>query len=205
MTSRPSYDEPSDEPYDEPSVEPSVPVKPENPFGDVAEEAYYYDAVLWAMENGITNGTDETHFSPDFSCTRAQAVTFLWRAAGSPKPVSTEMPFTDIEEGSYYYDAVLWAIENGITNGTSATTFSPDAKCTRAQIVTFLMRELKSVADSADNPFSDVDSAAYYIDAVLWAVENGITNGTSATTFSPNADCTRAQIVTFLYRALKDK
>lgn len=111
-------------------------------FVDVPADSYYYDAVLWAVKQGITNGTDETHFAPDLSCTRAQAVTFLWRAAGCPEPVSREMPFTDVQEDSYYYDAVLWAVENGITNGTSATTFGPDAKCTRAQIVTFLYRAL---------------------------------------------------------------
>ena len=174
----------------------------ELPFTDVAVTDYYYDAVLWAAENGITGGVDDTHFAPNATCTRAQAVTFLWRAAGSPAPKSSDMPFTDVAEGSYYYDAVLWAVENGITDGTSATTFSPDAVCSRGQIVTFLWRSQKSPASDSVNPFADVAADAYYNSAVLWAVTNGITDGTSATTFSPNNDCTRAQIVTFLYRCL---
>ena len=172
-------------------------------FVDVATGSYYEDAVDWAVENGITQGTDDTHFSPDGICTRAQAVTFLWRAAGSPKPETRTMPFTDVPVGSYYYDAVLWAVENGITKGTSDTTFSPNMICTRAQIVTFLWRSEKSPAAGTANPFADVKSTAYYAGAVLWAVENGITKGTTNTTFSPNADCTRAQIVTFLWRCKK--
>ena len=173
-----------------------------NFFVDVPADAYYYDAVLWAAEEGITGGVDATHFAPNATCTRAQAVTFLWRAAGSPAPKSSDMPFTDVAEGSYYYDAVLWAVENGITKGTSDTTFTPNAKCTRAQIVTFLWRSQKSPASDSVNPFTDVAADAYYSSAVLWAVENGITAGTTATTFSPNNDCTRAQIVTFLFRCL---
>ena len=169
-------------------------------FVDVATGSYYEDAVDWAVGNGITQGTDATHFSPDGICTRAQAVTFLWRAAGSPKPETRTMPFTDIPAGSYYYDAVLWAVENGITKGTSDTTFSPNMTCTRAQIVAFLWRSEKSPAAGTANPFADVKSTAYYADAVLWAVKENITKGTTNTTFSPNADCTRAQIVTFLYR-----
>ena len=172
-------------------------------FVDVATGSYYEDAVDWAVENGITKGTDDTHFSPDGICTRAQAVTFLWRTAGSPKPETRTMPFTDIPVGSYYYDAVLWAVENGITKGTSDTTFSPDATCSRAQIVTFLWRSEKSPAAGTANPFADVKSTAYYADAVLWAVKENITKGTTSTTFSPNADCTRAQIVTFLWRCKK--
>ena len=172
-------------------------------FVDVATGSYYEDAVDWAVENGITKGTDDTHFSPDGICTRAQAVTFLWRAAGSPKPETRTMPFTDIPAGSYYYDAVLWAVENGITKGTSDTTFSPNMTCTRAQIVAFLWRSEKSPAASSRNPFADVKSTAYYADAVLWAVREDITKGTTNTTFSPNADCTRAQIVTFLWRCKK--
>ena len=170
-------------------------------FTDVADKAYYRDAVAWAVENGITKGTTATTFSPNATCTRAQAVTFLWRAAGSPKPEIRTMPFTDVPVGSYYYDAVLWAVENGITKGTSDTTFSPDATCSRAQIVAFLWRSEKSPAAGTANPFADVKSTAYYADAVLWAVKEDITKGTTSTTFSPNADCTRAQIVTFLYRA----
>ena len=174
-----------------------------NFFVDVSADAYYYDAVLWAAKEGITGGTDATHFSPNATCTRAQAVTFLWRAAGSPAPKSHAMPFTDVAEGSYYHDAVLWAVENGITKGTSDTTFTPNAKCTRAQIVTFLWRSQKSPASGSVNPFTDVAADAYYANAVLWAVENGITAGTTAATFSPNNNCTRAQIVTFLYRCMK--
>jgi len=169
-------------------------------FTDVADKAYYRDAVEWAVDNGITKGTTATTFSPNATCTRAQAVTFLWRAAGSPEPETRTMPFTDIPVGSYYYDAVLWAVENGITKGTSDTTFSPNMTCTRAQIVAFLWRSEKSPAAGTANPFADVKSTAYYADAVLWAVKENITKGTTNTTFSPDADCTRAQIVTFLYR-----
>ena len=172
-------------------------------FVDVATGSYYEDAVDWAVENGITKGTDDTHFSPDGICTRAQAVTFLWRTAGSPKPETRAMPFTDVPVGSYYYDAVLWAVENGITKGTSDTTFSPNMTCTRAQIVAFLWRSEKSPAVGTANPFADVKSTAYYADAVLWAVKENITKGTTSTTFSPDADCTRAQIVTFLWRCKK--
>ena len=172
-------------------------------FVDVATGSYYEDAVDWAVENGITKGTDDTHFSPDGICTRAQAVTFLWRASGSPEPETRTMPFTDVPVGSYYYDAVLWAVENGITKGTSDTTFSPNMTCTRAQIVTFLWRSEKSPAAGTANPFADVKSTAYYADAVLWAVKENITKGTTNTTFSPDADCTRAQIVTFLWRCKK--
>ena len=172
-------------------------------FVDVATGSYYEDAVDWAVGNGITQGTDATHFSPDGICTRAQAVTFLWRAAGSPKPETRTMPFTDVPAGSYYYDAVLWAVENDITKGTSDTTFSPNMTCTRAQIVAFLWRSEKSPAAGTANPFADVKSTAYYADAVLWAVKENITRGTTNTTFSPDADCTRAQIVTFLWRCKK--
>ena len=172
-------------------------------FVDVATGSYYEDAVDWAVGNGITQGTDDTHFSPDGICTRAQAVTFLWRAAGSPKPETRTMPFADVPVGSYYYDAVLWAVENGIAKGTSDTTFSPNMTCSRAQIVAFLWRSEKSPAAGTANPFADVKSAAYYADAVLWAVKENITKGTTNTTFSPDADCTRAQIVTFLWRCKK--
>lgn len=172
-------------------------------FVDVATGSYYEDAVDWAVENGITKGTDDTHFSPDGICTRAQAVTFLWRTAGSPASKTSTMPFTDVPVGSYYYDAALWAVENGITKGTSDTTFSPNMTCTRAQIVAFLWRSEKSPAAGTANPFADVKSTAYYADAVLWAVKENITKGTTSTTFSPNADCTRAQIVTFLWRCKK--
>lgn len=172
-------------------------------FVDVATGSYYEDAVDWAVENGITKGTDDTHFSPDGICTRAQAVTFLWRTAGSPASKTSTMPFTDVPVGSYYYDAVLWAVENGITKGTSDTTFSPNMTCSRAQIVAFLWRSEKSPAAGTANPFADVKSTAYYAGAVLWAVREDITKGTTSTTFSPDADCTRAQIVTFLWRCKK--
>ena len=172
-------------------------------FVDVATGSYYEDAVDWAVENGITQGTDDTHFVPDGICTRAQAVAFLWRAAGSPKPETCTMPFADVPAGSYYYDAVLWAVENGITKGTSDTTFNPNMTCTRAQIVAFLWRSEKSPAAGTANPFADVKSTAYYADAVLWAVKENITRGTTNTTFSPDADCTRSQIVTFLWRCKK--
>lgn len=171
-------------------------------FSDVPEGAYYTDAVAWAVEKGVTSGTSGTTFSPNATCTRAQMVTFLWRAAGSPAPKSKESAFTDVAADAYFSDAVRWAVENGITSGTSATTFSPNATCTRAQTVTFLWRSQKSPADGAANAFTDVAEGTYYTDAVKWAVKNGITSGTSANTFSPNADCSRAQIVTFLYRCM---
>ena len=174
-----------------------------NPFVDVPEGSFYETAVLWAVEKGITAGTDATHFSPDGICTRAQAVTFLWRAAGSPAAKSAVMPFADVKAGSYYYDAVLWAVEKGITAGTDATHFSPDGTCSRAQIVTFLWRSQKSPAAGTANPFTDVKASAYYADAVLWAVKEDVTKGTTNTTFSPDANCTRAQIVTLIWRCMK--
>ena len=173
----------------------------QNPFVDVKEGAYYYDAVLWAVEQKITSGTSATTFSPDASCTRAQMVTFLWRAAGSPKVENGKNPFTDVKADAYYYDAVLWAVEKGVTSGTSATTFSPDATVTRGQTVTFLYRNAGSPEVSGTMPFADVEADAYYAKAVQWAVQQKITTGTSETTFSPMSDCTRGQIVTFLYRA----
>ena len=173
----------------------------ENPFVDVKEGAYYYDAVLWAVEQKITSGTSATTFSPDASCTRAQMVTFLWRAAGSPKVENGKNPFADVKADAYYYDAVLWAVEKGVTSGTSATTFSPDATVTRGQTVTFLYRNAGSPEVSGTMPFADVEADAYYAKAVQWAVQQKITTGTSETTFSPMSDCTRGQIVTFLYRA----
>ena len=172
-------------------------------FVDAPASSYFYEAVMWAVESGVTTGVSANRFDPNGVCTRAQAVTFLWRAAGSPAPRSRTMPFTDVPVGSYYYDAVLWAVENGITKGTSETRFSPDDTCTRAQIVAFLWRSEKSPAAGSRNPFADVKSSAYYADAVLWAVKEDITKGTTNTTFSPDADCTRAQIVTFLWRCKK--
>ncbi len=181
-------------------VEPEKTAGAENPFTDVSADAYYYDAVLWAVEKGITSGTTETTFSPDASCTRAQMLTFMWRAAGSPKATGSN-PFTDVSADAYYYDAVLWAVENGITSGISATTFAPDATVTRDQTVTFLYRMAGSPAANGSS-FSDMSSDAYYADAVAWAVQQNITSGTGDGQFSPNADCTRAQIVTFLYRCM---
>ena len=174
-----------------------------NEFIDVPSDSYFYEAVMWAVENGVTTGASASRFNPNGICTRAQAVAFLWRTAGSPAPRSRIMPFTDVPAGSYYYDAVLWAAENGITKGTSDTTFSPNMTCTRAQIVAFLWRSEKSPAAGTANPFADVKSTDYYADAVLWAVREDITKGTTNTTFSPDADCTRAQIVTFLWRCKK--
>ena len=173
-----------------------------NPFKDVAKDQYYYDPVLWAVNQTpqITAGTSATTFSPAATCTRGQVVTFLWRAAGEPKPAGAKNPFTDVKSGDYFYSAVLWAVEKGITQGTSATTFSPNAPCTRAHVVTFLWRSEGQSRVDAKNPFGDVKSGDYYYSAVLWAVKNEITAGTSATTFSPNNPCTRGQIVTFLYR-----
>ena len=172
-----------------------------NPFIDVPAGSYYEDAVIWAVDKGITAGTSATTFNPNGICTRAQAVTFLWRAAGSPAAKSSAMPFADVKAGSYYETAVLWAVENGITKGSSETMFSPDATCTRAQIVTFLWRSQKSPAAGMANPFADLAADTYYIDAVLWAVKHNITVGTTFSIFSPDEECTRAQIVTFLYRA----
>ena len=160
-----------------------------------------HDAIDWAIVNKVTAGTSKTTFSPNAGCTRGQVVTFLWRAAGQPEPQTDQHPFRDLQEGAFYYKAVLWAVEHKVTAGTSPTTFSPGATCTRGQIVTFLWRfEGEPAALTANNPFTDVQPGAYYGKAVLWAVENGITNGTSPTRFSPNATCTRAQVVTFLYR-----
>ncbi|MBQ5533480.1 MAG: S-layer homology domain-containing protein, partial [Bacteroidales bacterium] len=151
-------------------------------------------------ENGITTGKSDQFFAPYAVCTRAETVTFLWRAAGKPTPASTVNPFIDVAPDAFYYTAVLWAAEQGITTGTSADTFSPNETVSRGQMVTFLWRAAGKPAANAANPFADVAADAYYTGAVLWAVARGITNGTSATTFSPDAGCTRAQIVTFLYR-----
>ena len=174
-----------------------------NFFYDVPNGAYFYEAVKWAVDKGITNGLSDTMFGPYESCTRAQIVTFLWRATGSPEP-KTASSFTDVPANAYYAKAVAWAVENGITNGMTATMFAPDATCTRGQSVTFLYRALKGTASGSTN-FTDVQSDAFYADAINWAVANNVTNGTSNTTFSPNADCTRAEIVTFLYRAYQGK
>ena len=169
-------------------------------FTDVKEGAYYVDAVNWAVDKKVTSGKTETTFAPNDSCTRAQAVTFLWRAAGSLEPTASEMTFTDVKADSYYDKAVLWAVENKITSGMSDTLFAPDATCSRSQIVTFLYRMQNSPESKAENPFTDVKADAYYANAVLWAVENKITSGMSDTLFAPDATCSRSQIVTFLYR-----
>lgn len=183
------------------SVEPVfAPIKAQPEFKDVASDSYYYEAVQWAVEKGITVGTSTDTFSPGVSCTRAQMVTFLWRVAGSPAPKSTTNPFKDISSTDYFYNAVLWAVENEITSGTGADTFSPATTVTRAQTVTFLYRAAGSPAVSGGS-FSDVAADAYYAKAVAWANENGITSGIGSNKFAPNADCTRGQIVTLLYRA----
>ena len=173
-----------------------------NFFTDVHAEDYYYDAVLWAAQEGVTGGTSDTLFAPNAGCTRAQAVTFLWRAAGSPEP-KTLSSFADVPADAYYAKAVAWAVENGVAKGVSETAFAPDASCTRAQIVTFLWRAQQSPASGGENPFTDVPAAAYYYNAVLWAVENDVAKGVSETAFAPNDNCTRAQIVTLIYRYRK--
>lgn len=169
-------------------------------FHDVSRFDYFYDAVKWAAENGIASGTGRYTFSPNAVCTRAQTVTFLWRAAGSPLPRYRVCPFTDVQPSDYYYNAVLWAVEQGITTGLNATTFGPDVTVTRGQVATFLYRAASAAKPNTFNPFADVKTTAYNYDAILWAYDNRITTGTSDTTFSPDAYCTRAQIVTFLYR-----
>ncbi|WP_455559475.1 S-layer homology domain-containing protein [Agathobaculum hominis] len=173
-----------------------------NFFTDVHAEDYYYDAVLWAAQKGITGGTSDTLFAPNAACTRAQAVTFLWRAAGSPEP-KTLSSFADVPTDAYYAKAVAWAVENGVAKGVSDTAFAPNTGCTRAQIVTFLWRAQQSPASDGENPFTDVPAAAYYYNAVLWAVENDVAKGVSETAFAPNDNCTRAQIVTMIYRCRK--
>ncbi len=173
-----------------------------NPFADIEPSDYYYDAVLWAADRGITSGVNANHFAPNGTCTRAQVVSFLWRAAGKPEPSSAKNPFTDVSSEDYYYKAVLWAAEKGIVYGTSATKFSPNASCTRAQVVCFLYRYQGNPGHGTGNPFRDVKSGSYYYDAVLWAAENGVVYGTDTTHFSPDKTCTRGQVVCFLYRLL---
>ena len=177
----------------------------DNPFTDVKNGDYFYDPVLWALNHKpqITDGMTETTFAPDATCTRGQVVTFLWRSMGCAEPKSTNNPFKDVTKDDYFYKAVLWAVEKGITDGTSDTTFSPNDPCTRAHVVTFLWRAENKPDAGSKNPFSDVAAGEYYTDAVLWAVSKQITDGTSETTFSPDAPCTRGQIVTFLYRDMK--
>lgn len=172
-------------------------------FTDIKESEYFYTPVLWAAAEGITTGTTSTTFAPHATCTRAQIVTFLWRAMGQPEPRTTRNPFTDVKPGEYYYEAVLWAVENGITTGVSETSFAPNDSCTRGQVVTFLWRAAGSPAPgTTSHSFTDLNTAEYYYDAVLWAVENRITNGMTPTTFKPHGTCTRGQTVTFLWRCL---
>ena len=171
-----------------------------NPFEDVPEDSWCAEAVLWAVEKGITSGTSATTFSPGNQVTRAQAVTFLWAAAGKPEPKTTDNPFVDVAETDYFYKAVLWASENGITAGTDATHFDPNAECAREQVVTFLYAAASTPAATATVSFSDVQPGAWYYAPVAWAVENGITSGMGDGTFGVGATCPRAQIVTFLYR-----
>ena len=186
------------------SPEPFKPIDPKTGFTDVPGSAYYAEPVAWAVERDITKGTSAIAFSPNATCKRAQVVTFLWRAAGSPEPEKSENPFADVAEDAYYYKAVLWAVENGITSGTGETAFSPDSACTRAQVVTFLWRAAECPPpETAENPFVDIADDQYYTDAVLWAVKQEITKGTGADRFSPGTTCTRGQIVTFLYRNMK--
>ena len=194
--------DPNPEPEPDPNPNPDPDPEPEKPeFADVPSDAYYAPAVDWAVENGVVYGTSDTTFGPDEKCTRAHVVAFLWRAKGKPEPSSTENPFTDVKSSDYYYKAVLWAVENGVVYGTSDTTFEPESPCTRAQVAAFLYRAEKKPEPTTDsNPFTDVKSGEYYEKAVIWAVENGIVYGTSDTTFEPNATCTRAQGVAFLYR-----
>ena len=174
-----------------------------SPFRDVPTDAYYYEAVKWAQKKGITGGIGDGLFGPNQPCTRAQIVTFLWRAAGSPV-VNYAMDLTDVPGDAYYAEAVRWALSQGITTGTADGRFSPNAPCTRAQAVTFLFRASKASADGAP-AFGDVAADAYYAEAVKWATDNGITNGTTSSTFSPGSGCTRAQIVTFLWRLYAEK
>ena len=181
--------------------------EPVNPFVDVAKGKFYYDPVLWAISQDpqITTGVDAKHFEPDRICTRAHVVTFLWRANGCPEPKLTANPFKDVPKDKYYYKAVLWAAEQGITTGYSDGTFRPNDECTRGQVVTFLWRANGSPdPTSTTNPFADVANGQYYTTAVLWAVEQGITQGRTPTTFGPNDSCTRGHVVTFLYRAYAD-
>ena len=200
-TTKPDDAKPTTKPDDTKPTPKSI----ENPFTDVKTGDYFYDPVLWALthEPQITDGMTETTFAPAETCTRGQVVTFLWRAMGCAEPTKTDNPFSDVAGGDYFYKAVLWAVEKGITDGTSATTFSPNDPCTRAHVVTFLWRAENKPNGGSKNPFTDVAVDEYYTDAVLWAVEKGITDGTSDTTFSPAEPCTRGQIVTFLYRDMK--
>jgi len=196
-----------------PPVQPDTPDEPDDPekpglvkmpFVDVPKDSYYYDAVEWAVIKGITDGTSDTTFSPNMGCTRAQMVTFLWRANGCPEPKSQNCVFEDVNLNSYYGKALLWAIEEGITDGTSDTTFSPDMVCSRAHMATFLYRMTEGKAVGHDHPFTDVPANEYFANPVQWAFENKVTDGTTDTTYSPHNTCSRAQMVVFLYRLLDE-
>lgn len=172
-----------------------------NPFVDVSEDAFYANPVLWALDRGITTGTDDVHFEPERSCTRGEVITFLWRAAGSPESSHGDCPFVDVNANQYYYDAILWGIENGIVKGLDETHYGPDDSCTRAQVVTFLWRSAGSPEAKAESAFTDVLSVRYALTAITWAAENKITTGVGGSCFAPDDSCSRGQIVTFLYRA----
>ena len=175
----------------------------ENPFEDVPEDSFYFLPVLWAVDEGITSGTSAGRFSPFESCLRSQVVAFLWRAAGKPAATSQDNPFEDVKPGDYYYDAVLWAVETGITTGIDSTHFEPNGVCNRSQVVTFLYRAFeKPPVENTANPFTDVPDKEWYAAPVLWAVQEGITNGLTETKFGPNEVCNRSQVVTFLYRGM---
>ena len=185
----------------EPEPTPTPPTAGDTPFTDMTANDWFYEAVRWAVAEGITSGTSENTFSPDGVCTRAQIVTFLWAAAGKPEPTS-KSPFTDVKEGDWYYDPVIWAVENDITSGTTETTFSPDIPCSRAQVVALLYKAMGAPeVNTADSPFTDVSESNYYYKAVLWALENGVASGMTAELFGSSQPCTRAQIATFLYKA----
>ena len=184
-------------PMDEHAYDPKAPV---SPFADIRKTDYFYNPVLWALQSNVTTGTSSTTFGPDNPCTRGQTVMFLWRAAGSPAPTLTENPFEDVKESDYFYTAVLWAVEQGITKGTSATAFSPDAPCTRGQIATFLYSSQGKPDTEGDSRFSDVSESDYYYTPILWAAQNNVTGGIGNGMFGPNQTCTRAHIVTFLYK-----
>ena len=211
----PDYVEPTPVVTPKPTVEPTptptptpepTPEQPKNPFEDVKESDWYYNSVMWAVAANVTGGTSPTTFSPENPCTRGQVVTFLWAANGRPEPPVTGNPFTDVSESDWYYKAVLWAVENGITKGTSATTFSPEQDCTRAQIVTFLYAaENRPFVYSYDNSFTDVKESDWFYEPVMWAAENGVTGGIGGGKFGPNNVCTRGQIVTFLFKVNGDK
>ena len=189
------------DPQPSPNPKPDLPETPDG-FTDVSQADYFYDPVNWAVEKGITNGATDTSFAPSNDCTREQAVTFLWRAAGSPEPTSTAMPFTDVKPGAYYEKAVRWAVEKGVTNGMSATEFGVGKTCTREQIVTFLWRSQGAPQMSGSVAFGDVKPSDFSYQAIIWAGQQNVTQGTSATAFSPKTNCNRGMIVTFLYRAM---